>query len=164
MSLTELSFEELKQELIDELKQQPTGALATSDGEDVTARFMGLFSDGLTIYCFAFQTSRKCRQISVNPNVSIATGNLQIDGTATLGHPLDEENTRFVEIYKERMPEYFKIAESVHFPKKSERVIEITPRRISKFNNGNFDILNIPKEKAHKIEFFSAYTAPEYHE
>lgn len=166
MSLTELSYEELKQEFIDELKQQRTGVLATSDGDDVTARYMLLFSDGLTLYCFTDKDSRKFKQMSVNPKVSVAAGSLQIDGTATLkGHLLDEENARFIEIHKEQNPEYFKITESVFFPIQSVRVVEITPKRIGKWiTGGKLDLLNITAGKAYRLEMLGEFQVPEYYE
>jgi general stress protein 26 len=166
MAQTEIPYEELKQEIIEELKQQRTGVLATSDGEDVTARSMLLFSDGLTIYCFTDKDSRKFKQMSVNPKVSVAAGSLQIDGTATLkGHLLDEENARFIEIHKEQNPEYFKITESAFFPIQSVRVIEITPKRIGKWiRGGKLDILNISTRKAYRLEMFGEFRVPEYYE
>lgn len=165
MSPTELSYEELKQEIIDELKKQPTGALATSDGEDVTNRYMLVLSDELTLYCFTDVDFRKCKQISVNPKVSVAIGSLQIDGTAVIkGRPLDEENARFIEIFKEKLPEIYKVHENLSIPREAARVIEITPRRIARYNNGLLDVLNIPKEKAHRFEVFTEYQVPEYYE
>ena len=166
MSLTELSYEELKQEFIDELKQQRTGVLATSDGEDVTARYMLLFSDGLTLYCFTGKESRKYKQMSVNPKVSVAAGNFQIDGIARLkGHLLDKENDRFIEIHKEQNPEYFKITETVFLPMQSARVVEITPKRIGKWiKGGKLDLLNIAKGKAYRFEMLGESPVPEYYE
>lgn len=41
-----------------------------------------------------------------NPYEAIVAGNLQIEGVALLkGHPLDEENTVFIETYKETRPD-----------------------------------------------------------
>ncbi|HEY41803.1 MAG TPA: pyridoxamine 5'-phosphate oxidase family protein [Dehalococcoidia bacterium] len=166
MSQTELSYEELKQEIIEELRQHRTGVLATSDGNNVTARSVLLFSDGLTIYCFTDKDSRKFKQMSVNPNVSVAAGTLQIDGIATLkGHLLDEENVRFIELHKEQNPEYFKITETFFFPRQSTRVIEITPKRIGKWMHGEgVDILNISTGKAHKIGWGDLDQSPAYYE
>ena len=166
MSLTELSYEELKQEFIDELKQQRTGVLATSDGEDVTARYMLLFSDGLTLYCFTGKESRKYKQMSVNPKVSVAAGNFQIDGIARLkGHLLDKENDRFIEIHKEQNPEYFKITETVFLPNQNVRVVEVTPKRIGKWiQGGKLDLLNIGKAKAYRFEMLGESPEPEYYE
>jgi general stress protein 26 len=174
MSLTELSYEELKQEFINDLKQQHSGALATSDGKNVTNRFIALFSDELTLYCFTGEDSRKFKQLSVNPKVSIATGSLQIDGTATItGHPLDEDNARFIELFKEQQPEAFQVHEKLTFSMQSTRVIKITPTRIGKYKptkigeweyNGFLDFLNISTRKAHRLDLFGEYQVPEYYE
>ena len=166
MSQAELSYEELKQEILKELLTKRTGVLATSDGEDVTAREVLIFSDELTIYCFTSPNSRKYKQMAVNPRVSIATGSLQIDGIASLrGHPLDEENARFIEIHKEQNPEYFKISESVHFKKPDSKVIQITPKRIGKWvRGGQIDILNITKKQAHRVEWAEIEHSPAYND
>lgn len=166
MSLTELSYQELKQEFIDELKQQPDGAVATSAGDKVTNRFMQLIYDELKIRCFTTEGARKLNQISVNPNVSVATGSFNIDGTAAItGHTLDEENARFIELFKEQQPEYFEISESVFFPIQAIRVIEITPTRIGKWVTGGYiDILNISTGKAFRLEALGQFQVPEYYE
>ena len=166
MSLTELSYEELKQEFNEELKQKPDGAVATSAGDKVTNRFMQLIYDELTIRCFTTEGARKLNQVSVNPNVSVATGSFNIDGTATItGHPLDEQNARFIELFKEQQPEMFAIAESVFFPNKASRVIEITPTRIGKWVEGGYmDILNISTGKAFRLEALGEFQISEYYE
>ena len=134
MSQTELSYEELKQGMKDELQQHRTGVLATSDDKYVTARGMLLFYDGLTIYCNTSLNSRKYKQITANNNAAVAIGNLQIEGVAKLrGHPFDEENARYIELYKEQNPAAYERAASVHFKHPASRVIEITPKRIAKW-------------------------------
>jgi hypothetical protein len=167
MSTTEeLSYEELKLEIINDLKQQRHGALATSDGENVTNRFMGLFPDGLTLYCFTGENNRKFKQLLTNPKVSIATGSLQIDGIATnKGHPLDTSNTRFIELFKKQNPEDYKIHEKVSLPNPWCRVIEIAPKRIGKWKyNGFLDLLNVSTRKAYRIEIINEFQVPEYFE
>ena len=166
MSPTELSYEELKQEFIDDIKKQPFGALATSDGDNVTNRFMVLISDELTLYCFTGVDTRKFKQILSNPKVSIATGSLQIDGIAAdNGHPLDESNARFIELFKEQQPEVYKNHEKTSIPLPSSRVILITPTRIGKWvGDGNVDLLNIAKGKAYRLAMFGEFQVPEYYE
>ena len=118
--------------MITEIQKHDHGILATSDGEYVTARKVRLVADRLTIYCFTDRRSRKYQQIMANPNVAIATDNIQIEGLAPLkGHPLDEENAGFLRAYKEMRPEAYERSSRRHFPNRPEgRVIEITPRRI----------------------------------
>ena len=164
LSQTELSYEDLKQEIIKLLHKQRTRVLATSEGENVTARAMLLFYDGLTIYCFTNAYSRKYKQMTVNSNVSIAAGILQIEGIAKLkGHPLDDENSKFIQVHKEQSPEYYKISERIHFIESSARVIEITPKRIAKYiTGGQIDILDVSKESAYRVGYYNLENSPAY--
>jgi general stress protein 26 len=58
---TTLSYIELEQEILQELKKYSIGVLATSEGNNVTARSMMLLADGMKISCFTFTTTRKFR-------------------------------------------------------------------------------------------------------
>jgi len=109
MSQIELSYEDMKQEMIKEIQKHPHGYLATSEGEFVTVRRMGLVSDGLTIWCLTSEQTRKYKQIMANPNVAIAAGDyLQIEGVASLkGHPRDEENSVFIKAFREQLPDRY---------------------------------------------------------
>ena len=79
MSQIEVPYEEAKQQIIDEIQKNAKGYLATSEGDLVTVRRMGLISSGLTIWCITTDNSRKVKQIIANPNVAIAAGDfLQI--------------------------------------------------------------------------------------
>jgi hypothetical protein len=68
---TQLSYDDLKQEMIQELQKYTHGVLATSDGNLVTARQMMLIPNGLTISCLTGNYSRKFKQISANKNVAL---------------------------------------------------------------------------------------------
>lgn len=175
MSLLEMPYEEMKQMMIKEIQKHEWGYLATSDGEKIRVGKMRLVSDDLTLWCFTRPVTRKYKQISVNPHVAIADGNLQIEGVAKLkGHPLDEENSDFLKAYKETQPENYDRTYRRGFKRPDYRVIEIVPQRIavfgvtskisSKISKANpgigsdellieatencFDILNLVKKKA----------------
>ena len=153
MSQEEVSFDDMKQEMALYLLEQRTGVLATADGEYVTARGMLIWSDGLIIYCFTGTRSRKCSQITANPNVAVTAGYLQIEGVARLtGDPLEKENTRFLEVFKEIDPEvYEKRMDVFRAQTIKTSVIEITPTRVARYYpRGFMDILNIQSEKAYK--------------
>lgn len=76
MSPTKLDYEELKQDILQQLEKSRVAVLATAEGDFVTARQMTLISDGLTIYFMTFTFTRKYKQILVNPNVAVAMGNM----------------------------------------------------------------------------------------
>jgi len=93
-------------EIITELKSEKTMILATAADGRVTTRAMSHVNNGMVIY---FQTGKdylKCQQIRINPNVAISAAGYDIEGEATLlGHPLDEENSLFAELYREKHPQ-----------------------------------------------------------
>ena len=155
MSQEEVSYEEMKKELEESLKGQKTGMLATSEGDNVTVRAMLIFPDGLTIYCFTGKRSRKYNQLCSNQNVAIAVNDIQIEGVAALkGNPVDEENTRFLEVYREVNPDgYERRIESMRSSQIERCLIEITPKRVATFTpDGGMHILNVLKKKAYKLE------------
>jgi len=179
MSQVEISYEETKQKMIEEIQNHERGYLATSKGESVYVRQMMLISDGLTIWFITDQNTRKYKQIKANPNVGIAMGlSLHLEGTATLkGHPLEEENKAFIKAFQEKVPDIYErsLRPGRILNRPGTRVIEITPRRIAlnvwtpHFDLEGFqpytDILNVVKGEAHRISGVAeAYKAPAYKE
>ena len=155
MSQEEVSYEEMKKEFEKLLKGQQTGMLATSDGDNVTVRAMWIFSDGLAVYCITRKRSRKYKQLCSNQNVAIAVNDIQIEGVAALkGNPVAEENTRFLEVYKEVNPDvYERRIEGMRSSQIERCLIEITPKRVATFTpDGGMHILNVLKKKAYKLE------------
>lgn len=61
MSVIEASYEEMEQEMVEELLKHKFGFLATSEGENVRAGNMFIVTEGLTIYCFTWLKTRKYR-------------------------------------------------------------------------------------------------------
>ena len=96
-----------EEEMISMLEQEKTIILATEADNRITTRSMSHVNDGMTIY---FQTGKdylKCQQIRINPNVAVSVAGYDFEGKATLlGHPLDEENSLFAKLYKEKHPQY----------------------------------------------------------
>ena len=165
MSQIEVPYEEAKQQIIDEIQKNAKGYLATSEGDLVTVRRMGLISSGLTIWCITTDNSRKVSHIKANPNVAIAAGDfLQIEGVASMkGHPMDEENSFFLETFKNQLPELYErsLRPGRNLRRPSSRVIEVVPRRIllsvwtPHFDLEGFQpysiILHTDQEKAYKL-------------
>lgn len=179
MSQNEISYKDTKQRMIEEIGKHQRGYLATSEGDSVTVRRMGLITDGLTIWCLTDAESRKYRHIMGNSNVAIAAGHdLQLEGVASLkGHPLDEENTGFIKVYRETQPELYErgLREGRILHRQGTRLIEVAPTRIAlNVWTPNFDlepnfhpyllILNTETEKAYKIVGTEGYKEKAYKE
>ena len=166
MSQIELSYEDTKQKMIEEIQKHTRMYLATSEGEFVTVRRMGPIPDGLTIRFLTDVNSRKYKHIMLNSQVALAAGDdLQIEGDASLkGHPLDDENSDFIKIFKKNRPDMYErsIRLGRMLQRLGSRLIEITPRRIA-FSvwTPNYDqepdfqpytlILKTVNEKAYRI-------------
>lgn len=186
MSVLEIPFEEMKTSMIQEIRKHEWGYLATSDGDKIRVGKMRLVSDGLRLWCFTLDKTRKFKQMLVKPNVAIADGNLQVEGIATLkGHPYDEENADFLRVYKETQPVNFERTSRGGFKRPNSRIIEIKPERIAVYGASNkmlaqmaeahpesnseellveatenyYDILNLKTKKAYR-----ANTSPEKQE
>jgi len=172
MSQEELAYEELEQKIIEELQKHKHAVLATSDNGYVTAREMRLLSEGMQIYCFTDNGSRKYKQISANPNVAISAGNLQIEGIATIkSHPLHEENAEFIDIFRRTQPEIFEIASRIHFKRPDIKVLDIAPKRMTLWigsaepgAESYLDILNVITEQAHRVTTTAIKESPVYNE
>ena len=173
MSQIEVSYEDAKQKIIEEIQNNSKGFLATSERDLVTVRRMGIISSGLTLWCLTTDNSRKIKQIAANPNVAIAAGDvLQIEGVATLkGHPMDEENSTFLETFQKQLPELYErsLRPGRNLQRPSTRVIEVAPRRIvmsvwtPHYDLEGFEpymiILNKDTEKAYKVSIGDPHEA-----
>ena len=80
---TTLSYEEVKQTVQQQLQQNPIGVLATTEGNNVTARYVMLLSNGLKVSFFTLVTSRKFKQIESNKKVAI------VYNFSEMGHLVD---------------------------------------------------------------------------
>jgi general stress protein 26 len=125
---TEIDFEALRSEVIGMLDRHKVLILATSANDRVTARSVSCVHKDLTVF---FQTDKsflKCRQITRNPNVALCADNMQIEGIAKIkGHPLDEANKEFLELFKRDHRGSFERYSRI----KNEIVIEVEPRLIT---------------------------------
>lgn len=153
MSPTKLNYEELKQDIIQQLEKSRVGVLATAEGDSVTARQMTLISDGLTIYFMTPTFTRKYKQILVNPNVAVAMGNIQIEGAVSIkGHTSNNENTWLLKALEELAPEVYKgYRDELLDPEMPWQVIEIAPKRIALFSglpDRQLDVLDIIEKTA----------------
>ena len=161
MSQIELSYEDTKLNMIEEIKKRQFMVLATSEEDYVMARTVVFIPEGLSVFFMMRPATRKYTQIEANPNVAVADGNLQIEGVASSrGHPFAEQNTKIMEIWKEMNPRLYENAAN-SYPKRPEiELIEVVPRRIALYKNPAFDnvsepywhILYVDAKKAFKVK------------
>ena len=171
MSQSEIPCEELRKEIVEELRKREWCYLATSLQDYVRVGLMRMVSKDLKIWCYTDNRSRKYKQIEENPKVALADRNLQIEGTATLkGHPLDLENSEFIESYRNNQPENYERTSKRQFKRSRPefRVIEIHPTRIAllkmgtKFQENEYLTLDLKKEKVYRFTSNSNFESPVY--
>jgi general stress protein 26 len=160
-------YNKLKAEFIEDFKKLGSeglyerAVLSTSKDDIVTARRMRFVPDGLTLYCYTDQHTRKQEQIEANPNVAVVVGYTQIEGTAKImGNPLEEQNADFIRAFKENNLEFAQNYMK-HFerPDRSIQLIKIEPKRIALFKYGDPEagierglyVLDVPNKKAHRF-------------
>ncbi len=152
MSPTKLDYEELQQQVQKQLGKHKHGVLATAEGDFVTARQIMFICDGLTLTFMTTITTRKYKQIVVNPKVAVATGNMQIEGVASIrGHTSDSDNAWFLKMFEEMEPDVYEgHRDECLNPETPWRVIEIAPKRIALFVSPDnyLDVLDVGKKTA----------------
>jgi len=152
MSPTQLDYEKLKQQVQKQLGKHKHGVLATAEGDFVTARQIMFICDGLTMTFITTNTTRKYKQIVVNPKVAVAIGNMQIEGVASIkGRTSDNDNAWFLKIFEEMEPDIYEgHRDECLNPETPWRVIEIAPKRIALFVSPDnyLDVLDVDEKTA----------------
>jgi len=159
MSRVELSYNELKEEMLEALLKHRLLVLATSDGENVTARTVRCVPDGLKVYVAANKNSNEWNQVQENPNVALAGGNLQIEAVASLkGQVSDDENKPYLESFKRIDPErYLDWERRGHFANPLSHILEINPSKMSLYfsmpspEDSHISVLDVENQKAYKL-------------
>jgi len=151
--MNKLDFDSLRQEVVEKLESEKAIVLSTASGSKVTARTMSHVNDALKIMTQTGGNSEKAMQIRENPHVAFAISNIQIEAVATLcGHPLDAQNHRFIELYKQKFPQY--LEKYTNHP--DEILLCFQPTKITfyKYINGQpcKDILDILNQEAYRTE------------
>lgn len=129
---TDITYRNLKEEVIDFLNKNHLLVLATSLSGKVTARTVNCINKDLTVF---FQTSKlsvKYQQMQQNPNVALCFGNMQMEGLAQIRrHPLHYFNRSFAAAYKRlhtcAYEKYSNLPDNV--------VVEVTPKVIALWKN-----------------------------
>jgi general stress protein 26 len=132
--MEKVNYKQLKNQIIDILKNKKTAVLATCDDNNISARSLSLVNNDLIIY---FQTDKKfnkCQQIKNNPNVAIAADNVQIEGIAQIiGHPYDDNNKKFLELFKKKHYMSYRLYSKLN----DEVVIKIDSKKITLWQNNS---------------------------
>lgn len=93
-----LDYSEMKDKIIDRLKEQRNIVLATCENGKVTARTVYCTSNDLKIYFMTSKAYTKYKQITRNPYVAMCFHNVQLQGRAIiLGHPSSDENKEILQ-------------------------------------------------------------------
>lgn len=85
-------------------------ALATSDNNIPSVRFVDTFYDNNSFYIVTYSKSKKVKEIEINPNVSLCNKLYSFSGIAyNMGHPLKSHNSEIREkLINAFEPWYFK--------------------------------------------------------
>lgn len=90
-TLLELEYELVKKDFIESIKKNQDIVLSTCQRNIVTSRTVSFINNGFTFYILTSVNSNKCKQIAENENVSLCSGDLQMEGKARIiGHPMSE--------------------------------------------------------------------------
>jgi uncharacterized pyridoxamine 5'-phosphate oxidase family protein len=85
-------------------------ALATSNNNIPSVRFVDTFYDNSSFYIVTYSKSKKVKEIEINPNVSLCNKLYSFSGIAyNIGHPLESHNSEIREkLINAFEPWYFK--------------------------------------------------------
>lgn len=103
MKTESLDYSLMETEIAEALENTGSIVLATGAGGHVTARSMSPVNIGMDVYMQTDRRFMKTAQMLENPTVALCAGNMQIEGVAEfLGHPMDQQNTRFCELFSKK--------------------------------------------------------------
>lgn len=147
--MLELEYELEKKDFIESIKKNKDIVLSTCQRNIVTSRTVSFINNGFTFYILTSANSNKCKQIAENENVSLCSGDIQMEGKARIiGHPMSEGNLLISEMYREKHMDYYNRFARYKFA----TYIEIKCTYIKQWrvfsNKDYFYCLDIIKEKA----------------
>jgi len=117
-------FSEKTLKLWKKIKTHGIMILSTCADNRVTSRSMSVIVHNEKFYCQTDETFLKYKQITQNPSVALCLKNFSIEGKCRiLGHPLDENNAFFAELYKK----HFFLSYKSYTALPMQRLLEITP-------------------------------------
>ncbi|KMY53970.1 general stress protein [Bacillus sp. FJAT-27231] len=129
-------MEQLKTEILDILKENKIGTLATVKNNKPHTRYMTFYNEGLTLYTPTGKDTYKVEEIDQNPHVHILIGYtgegigdafLEIEGTAKID---DSQQTK-EQLWNEEIAKWFDGPNDPNYI-----VLTITPNTIRYMNKG----------------------------
>jgi len=147
MAQDDPTYDERLEQIVAFLEAKRAIALATSQGDRVTARTVTFASRGVEIYFLSLAGNTKCRQIEANPNVALCRDHVQIEGTAEiLGRAGSSENAEVAELFRVKYDGDYER----HINHPAMVAVRVRPTRVGFFymEDGEFlvDRLDIPGE------------------
>lgn len=123
-----MEFQEAYLKFYATLGESKKMVLSTSLNDVVTSRMMSVVILNEKLLFQTDKTSRKYRQLKRNPNVSLCSDNIQIDGHCKeIGPPL--ENIEFIDAYKKHFPSSY----TRYTLLKNESLFEVAPTFIERW-------------------------------
>lgn len=149
--MKDLNYNDLENEIYNNIGEKAFLVLSTSYKDRVSSRTMSFIVIDKKFYFQTDKTFLKFEQINNNPNVSLCINNIQIEGKAKiLGHPFQETNKQFLELYKNAFLNSYNNYSSFD----REVVISIEPIFITLWkyeeNKPLRDFLDIKNKKAYR--------------
>ncbi len=147
--MTEIEYDSLQYEISELLGGTDTIVFSTSAKDRVTSRTVCFVNCGNEIYILTGKRTLKCRQLAENCNISLCTGNLQIEGLAELtGHPSEIWHQEINELFKSRHKFYYE--RFAHFKAAVYIKVNCKSYKLWKFADGKdgYYCLDIDKQKA----------------
>jgi len=145
-----LDYATLKAEVIKTLENTQLMILATCSNNKVTARNMAIINDELTIMFQTSGVSEKVQQITANPNIALAAGNMQVEAVARVStNPV--ETQKFIDKFKAKFPDYYEKYSGMP----DEVVVICTPIRFAmyRFIDGKpcTNVLDVNENSAYRL-------------
>ena len=150
----EISYEELRDEVISALKKNPIWVLSTAWEGHVSSRSMSIINTGLDVYFQTHSSYIKHMEISKNPNVALCFNNISIEGEAeVIGDWTEEKNQELLKLYQSVHPGSFRAYGLLE----GQVVYHIKPHLVMlwKYINGTpiRQNLYVMEERAEQLEF-----------
>lgn len=106
--------------------------LATSKKDVVSARPISPLNIGLRLFIRTSISSRKAKEMIINPNVAVCVGTFYFTGKATLlGSVFEQKNAKIKEAYQARYPDSFHKEDE--FIKTDEVFFELIIEKVSEW-------------------------------
>lgn len=145
-----LNFESEKDNFFNLLGESKTMVLATTDGENVSARNLSIIIDNDKFYFQTDSNFKKCRDIEKNNNVALCVDNIQIEGKVTntgYFYGKDFENFK-IKFKKYHIGSYKAYSKLIY-----NKIFEIEPINISLYKYEDNDVYRFFLDFKNKVSY-----------